>query len=261
MDFTAVIGILFGALMIGLNIYQNGVLGNFWDWPSLALVLGGTIGALMVTFPFSVLAAIPKYLKKIIKPPKFDPRVYVKEISDIAFTARKTGLLSLEEYISKYPDAFLRKGVRLIVDSIEPDLVRSILESELSYMSDRHKKGQLFFERAGAYSPGFGMLGTLVGLINMLSESFNPESLVGNMSMALITTFYGCLLSNLVFLPIAGKLKALSNDETLCKQIIVEGVVAIQAGENPRQIQEKLLSLLPLNMRDLDKVKSRYERE
>jgi len=123
-------------------------------------------------------------------------------------------------------------------------------------MTERHRRGQLFFERAGAYSPGFGMLGTLIALINMLSKSFDPESLVGNMSMALITTFYGCLLANLVFLPIAVKLKALSSDENLCKQIVIEGVVSIQNGENPRQIQEKLLSLLPLNLRDLNKVKS-----
>jgi len=259
MDPTTIIGIIlgFGLVVLGIISSDAGIdfkqINNFFDPQSIYITLGGTLSALVIAFPLKTLISIPKYIKKLILPDKLVPYEYITTIVDIAFMARKNGLLSLEERANDYPDPFMKNGLMLIVDSTDPEMIRNIMESELDSMVDRHKQGQAFFEKAGAYAPAFGMVGTLIGLINMLASMEDPDSLSKNMGIALITTFYGSILANIVFIPIANKLKERSAEEQLCKRLVIEGILAIQAGENPKQIQEKLLSFLPAGKRDLEK--------
>ena len=146
-------------------------------------------------------------------------------------------------------DEFLKKGIQLVVDGTDPDLVRDILEIELSFLEDRHRLGKDVFEALGTFAPAFGMIGTLIGLIQMLANLDDPSSIGSGMAIALLTTFYGALMANFLFLPMAGKLSVRNNEEMLIRQVIVEGVLAIQNGENPRIVQEKLKSFFPPKMR------------
>jgi chemotaxis protein MotA len=156
----------------------------------------------------------------------------------------------LEDAAYQVEDDFLKKGILLIVDGTDPELVRNILETELAFLEDRHKTGQSIFETMGALAPAFGMIGTLIGLIRMLRNLNNPEAIGPGMAVALLTTFYGALLANLVFIPVAGKLKIRSNEEILNKEVMIEGMLSIQAGENPRIIEEKLKAFLAPKIRE-----------
>ena len=190
-----------------------------------------------------------KIIKKAFVRDEISPDNVIEEIINLANVARKEGLLSLEEYAENLDDDFLQKGIMLIVDGTDPELVRNILETELVFLEERHTEGQSIFETMGTYSPAFGMLGTLIGLINMLRHLDDPSTIGPNMSVALVTTFYGSMLANVVFLPMAQKLKIRSKSEILVKELMVEGLLSIQAGENPRIIEEKLKTFIPPEMR------------
>jgi len=155
----------------------------------------------------------------------------------------------LDRELSKINDEFMRSGLEMAVDGTEPEVIRGVMETELFYLRSRHKKGQQIFLAMGTYSPAFGMIGTLIGLITMLKSLDDPSSIGLGMAVALITTFYGSLLANLVFLPIAGKLKNKSEEEVAIKELIIEGVLAIQLGEHPRNIRRKMLNFIPPKMR------------
>jgi len=251
MDFMSIIGLLSGVGFLGAAIIMSGAIENFFDLMSVFIVFGGTFAALMITFPAKVFAALPKTFSKVFLPQKFNPLTYIDDIIQIATIVRKSGLLSLEDRIRDYKDDFLRKGIQLAVDSTEADDLRDIMESELAFMIERHKQGTLFFEKGASYAPAFGMMGTLIALINMLKTISGDDitSLVVNMGMALITTFYGSILANLIFIPSANKLAQRSEEEILCKQITIEGLISIINGTNPRNIEEKLLSYIPPAMR------------
>ena len=175
---------------------------------------------------------------------KHDQTEVIKKIIELSNVARKEGLLALEDAASDLDDAFMKKGIFLIVDGTEPDLVRAILETELTCIEDRHKKVSSFWETAAAMGPAWGMIGTLIGLINMLKHLDDVSTVGPNMSTALITTFYGSLLANWLAMPIATKLKANNAEEVTVKEVVIEGLLSIQAGENPRVIEEKLKSFL-----------------
>jgi len=252
MDIMSIIGLIGCVGFIFYGIMDSGVINNFFDLPSIVIVVGGTFTALMITFPLKVFAGLPKQLLKIFVPQKFYPLSYISDIVTIATDVRKSGILSQEDKISDYKDEFLRKGLQLAVDSTETDLLRDIMETELMFMIDRHKLGISFFEKGAALAPGFGMIGTLIGLINMLAgmgDGGDINALVANMGVALVTTFYGSMLANVLFLPIANKLMQRSDDEVLCKQIVIEGLISIKNGESPKPIEEKLLSYIPPAMR------------
>lgn len=256
MDVLSVIGLIgaAGLLVFGMSSGSNMVqLRNFWDAASIAITVGGTFASLMIMFPLKVFANLPKMLLKIFGPQEYNPQDYIADVVEIAYDARRNGVLFLEEKIPQYRDEFMRKGVQLIVDSAEPEDLRDIMETELGFMIERHKTGVLFFEKGAILAPGFGLLGTLAGLINMLASMENPAAITSCMAVALITTFYGTILANVVFLPMGNKLKKRSDEEVLCKQIIIEGMILIENGENPKQIQEKLLSYIPPSMRKLNK--------
>lgn len=219
--------------------------GYFWDMTSVVIVIGGTISALMVSFPMKVFTKIPKHLKICFLPAKYDPHKYITELVEFAKEARINGLLALEDKLSATKDEFMKSSLMLVVDSVDPEKVKVLLETELDYLDDRHAQDRSFYDKASAFAPAFGMIGTLIGLIQLLKDMSDPNALGAAMAVALVTTFYGTILSNFIFGPISTKLKVRHEEEYLCKLIVSEGVQAIQAGENPRFIEEKLTQLLP----------------
>ncbi len=232
MDLTTIIGIVVGFALIINGIAldtSDGIayvitnLKNFADAPSAIIVVGGT---------------------------------YIDTLVDFAQIARKNGLLALEEKANQVDDPFFKQGLMLIVDATDADRVKEMLNNDLDNLVARHDEVVGMYERASSTAPAFGMIGTLVGLINMLKsmnleDSSGASSLGASMSVALVTTFYGCILANLIFNPIATKLRIRHSEEELCKTIIIEGVLSIQAGENPKFLKEKLISFLPQRQREL----------
>lgn len=249
MDLATIIGFLFGTAFVIWGISLSGSLLNFYEFSSIVIVLGGTIASTLISYPLKKVIGTMKVVKHAFAINTFNPSFVINQLIELSNLARREGLLALEEAGEKVEDEFLKKGIMLIVDGTDPELVRNILETELVFLEERHRDGQRLFETMGSFSPAFGMIGTLIGLINMLKYLDNPSSVGPNMSVALITTFYGAVLANLVFLPIANKLKGRSSEEILVKELMVEGLLSIQAGENPRIIEEKLKTFLSPEMR------------
>ena len=235
-------GITFDDATMSL-IFEN--LENFFDIPSIAIVIGGVIAALMVSFPLKSFTKIPKHLKIILFPTKYDPREYIAQIVELAKIARVNGLLALEGKLEETKDPFLKNSVMLVVDAVEPEKVKQLLATELEYLDERHAQDRAFYDKGSAYSPAFGMIGTLMGLINLLKKLDDPSAVAPAMAVALVTTFYGTILANVIFTPISNKLKMRHEEEYLCKLIIAEGVESIQAGDSPRFVEEKLTQLIP----------------
>lgn len=249
MDIATILGLILGIGFTMWGIMSSGELGTFLHIPSVIIVIGGTIAATLLAYPLNTLGRIGKVFQKAFLHKDVSANGIIEEIIKLANVARKEGLLSLEEYAEKLDDEFLKKGIMLIVDGTDPELVRNILETELTFLEERHDQGQGMLESMGAYAPAFGMLGTLIGLINMLQKMDDPKAIGPNMSVALVTTFYGSVLANVLFLPLAKKLKIRSKSEILVKELMVEGLLSIQAGENPRIIEEKLKTFVPPDQR------------
>ncbi len=251
MDISTIIGIVagFGAIIASILI-SNGRMILFLDAPSAFIVFGGLIAALFVAYPLPRFLRGAKTIKLAFSNAVFEPEQIIKQINDLAQAARKEGLLALEEMAQNMDDPFLKKGILLIVDGTDPELVRSILETELSFIEVRHKENQGFWELVAEQGPAWGMIGTLLGLIVMLDELNDPTTLGPKMAVALVTTFYGSIIANLFAGPIANKLKGRSSEEILLKQVVIEGLLSIQAGENPRVIEEKLKAFLSPTIRE-----------
>ncbi len=249
MDITTIIGIVLGIALVGWGIVSNSDLGSYIDPPSLIIVLGGTIAGYLVAFPMKEVLNIGKVLGKTIKNNEFDIDQIITKIIELANVARREGLLALEEAVSEIKDDFLQKGVMLIVDGTDPELVKNIMETEIENLTDRHSKSRSMLEMMGTLAPAFGMVGTLIGLVAMLQNLSDPSSIGPSMAVALLTTFYGSLFANLIFIPMASKLALKSNEEILIRSVMIEGLLSIQAGENPRIIEEKLKVFLPPSVR------------
>lgn len=247
MDITIIIGWLLGIFLIiqGITIDK---LENFWSLDSVVIVVGGTLSALIASFPARTLKQVPGHFKIVLIGKKYKPEKAIDTLVEMAKTARKNGLLALEDLANEEKDPFLKQSIMLIVDAMEAEKVREMLENEVSIMEMRHEEDVSFYERGSQAAPAFGMIGTLVGLVNMLREMNADEGGSSNigvsMSVALITTFYGCVLAHLFFSPMAKKLRIRHEEEILYKQIIIEGALSIQAGDNPKYLEEKLLSYL-----------------
>lgn len=254
LNLSLIIGWISAFALIIYGIVSSGSINDFLDMSSFAITCGGTFACLIASFPFSYLAKVPKRIGMAIFPKKYDPTKYIQEIVDYAQIARSRGLLALEESANQCQDPFMKQALMLIVDANDPEKVRAMLDDSISFMVDRHDDGRAFFDRGNALFPAFGMLGTLIGLINMLaSMSESADNLAVGMAQALITTFYGSLFANVLFAPISTALKNSHNDELLCMQIIEEGVLSIAAGSNPRYIQEKLEFMLPKSQKGAGK--------
>ncbi|WP_312643791.1 motility protein A [Hydrogenoanaerobacterium sp.] len=267
MDFMSIIGLIlsFALVVFGMVFDQDamqvvwGNLGAFIDYPSMAITFGGTIAVMMMSFPLSSFKKVGKHLKIIFFPNKYNPLHFIDQIVEFAKEARMKGLLSLEDKLNETDDLFLRNSLMLVVDSVEPEKVKNLLESELEYLDERHAQDRAFYDKGAAYAPAFGMIGTLIGLVLMLGSLEDVSAVGSGMAVALITTFYGSMLANIIFLPISNKLKVRHEEEYLCKMIIVEGVQAIQAGENPKFIKEKLTKFLPASIMKKSKGESDVE--
>lgn len=249
MDPTLVIGWILAVVLI-VNGITFPKLGNFFDAPSLLIVIGGTIAALIACYPFRVLAQIPKHIAICLRgSKKYSVPAVVDQIVDLALIARQSGLLALEEKAEEIKEPFFKQAVVMIVDANDPEKVRAALERQVEDMMSRHEEARGMYLKGSALAPAFGMIGTLVGLVNMLkgmdmSGSGGASTLGQDMGVALITTFYGSAFSNIFFHPIAQKLAIKGEEEILYCATIIEGVLAIQLGDNPKVIRERLLSSL-----------------
>nr|WP_094547659.1 MotA/TolQ/ExbB proton channel family protein [Petroclostridium xylanilyticum] len=250
MDIATIIGFVLGLFFILLSIAMGGPLMLFYNVPSIMITLGGTFCATLIQYPLDKFINAFKTIKHAVKVRALAPAEIIRGIIELANIARKEGLLALEEAAAQIDDKFLQKGVLLIVDGTDPELVRNILETELAFIEGRHKESQGIFEAMASYGPAYGMIGTLIGLIQMLNKLSDPSTIGPAMAVALITTFYGSILANFIFTPIAGKLKVRSAEEILLKEVMIEGLLSIQAGENPRIIEEKLKAFLAPKLRE-----------
>lgn len=245
MDIATLVGIVLGCGLILFAMASGAGIAAFIDIPSMAIVIGGTLAATLISFPLGKVIGVAKVLKKTFMYPLPSAQEEIERMADFAYVARREGLLALEEKIKELEDPFLIKGVRLVVDGFPAQTVRDILGIELYGMQGRHRDGKKICESMGTMAPAFGMIGTLMGLIAMLQSLSDPSQIGVGMALALVTTFYGAVLSNLVFLPLSGKLDARQKEETLMREIMIEGIAAIQAGDKPQMIKEKLKSFIP----------------
>ncbi|MDI6870357.1 MAG: motility protein A [Bacillota bacterium] len=244
MDIASIIGLVGGAALLVWAIAMGSPLQAFVHLPSMLITYGGTAMAMFVQFPLESIKEIPRIMRKVFVVKKQDPTEVIAMMVGFAQKARREGLLALEDEAQQLDDEFLKKGIQLVVDGTDPQLVRNILEVELTFLEERHSSGAGILVFWAATAPGFGMVGTLIGLIQMLGNLNDPSSLGPGMATALITTFYGALAANWVFNPMAQKLKARSSEEILLKEVMIEGILSIQAGENPRIVEEKLKAFL-----------------
>jgi len=262
LDLASVFGLVGGIAVILITILISGDLIGYVDIPSIICTFGGTIAMTFMAFPIKKLKEGIAALKYVFVYAETDAEYIIKSIIDLANTARKEGLLALEEAAQQLKDDFLQKGILLIVDGTDPELVRNILETELSFIEERHKSNQGVYEFMAAIGPGFGMLGTLIGLINMLANLSDPSTVGPNMAVAIVTTLYGSLIANVLCNPVISKLKIRSSQESLMKEVMLEGMLSIQAGENPRIIEEKLKAFMSPKLRNmLDSAKEPKEGE
>ncbi len=246
MDIASLAGVIVGAVMVVFGILSSGgnIVNDFVDAPSILITIGGSLSSVIAG---NKLADFINGLKSFSLPFKDntkDPSEMIKTIIDLSNVGRKEGLLALEEAAGDIEDEFLKKGIMLVVDGTDPELVRGILETDLMCLEDRHKKVISFWEYWGEMGPAWGMIGTLIGLVNMLKNLEDASTIGPNMAVALLTTLYGSLIANWLCAPFANKLKANNTIEVTLKTIIIEGLLSIQAGENPRVIEEKLKSFL-----------------
>ena len=243
MDLATIIGILvaFGLVIAALG----GDALLFFDASSLLIVCGGTIGAVLVTYPLESVLGVARIIRKTFLSKAQDPGEIIVQFVDYAGRVRREGILSLEAHLKSIPDDFLRKGLQLTVDGLDPQLIQEILETEIACLEERHLKGAEILQTFGTLAPGMGMVGTIIGLVLMLKSMNDPSTIGPAMAVALLTTFYGAVMANLVFSPMAGKLRARSREEVLTRTMIVEGIMSISRGENPRILEEKMNSYLP----------------
>lgn len=244
MDLATIIGIVVSFGLVAAAIMTGGSLLLFVSVPSLLIVLGGTLGATLVNYPLNVILSLVGVIKNTVFANVESPQAIIDKFMDYANRARREGILSLEPIIKEIDDDFLKKGLQLTVDGLEPQVIQEIMETEITYLESRHEGGAEIVSAMGAFAPALGMIGTVIGLVQMLQTMNDPSTIGPAMAVALITTFYGAILANLLFLPMAGKLKTRSKEEILLREMVLEGILSISKGENPRIIEEKLNSFL-----------------
>ena len=254
MDLASIIGLVTGLGFILFGIMSGGSIILFLDLPSALIVGGGTIGATLLNYPIAEVVGVIKVVQKAFLHTEESPIGIIDTLVSFAETARREGILSLEQKAMSIEDEFLKKGIGLAVDGTEPEYIKEIMQTEIEYISERHRTGAGIFDTMGSYAPAFGMIGTLIGLINMLAHMDDPSSIGPSMSVALVTTLYGAFLANLIFLPIAGKLKERSSSEVLLKELCVEGIMSIQSGDNPRIVEGKLKAFLSPSLRTVTEI-------
>lgn len=245
MDILTLLGLILGfGAIIGGMILEGGKLHSITQLTAAIIVLGGTIGAVMVNYPLSDFIAALKNAKLVLFNHRIDAVKTIKLLSELSATARKDGLLALESSIKKIDDPFLRKGLQLVVDGAEPKLTREILEIEIQYGEEYKSTSAKVFESAGGYAPTIGIIGAVLGLIHVMENLADPSKLGAGIAVAFVATVYGVTTANLMWLPMAGKIKSKVREENIYKEMIIEGLIALSEGENPRRVEEKLEGFL-----------------
>ena len=250
MDIATLIGIALGLILIIGAIVTGGELGDFIHIPSLAITIGGTVAAILITYPVSKVKAVFAVVKKTFNAPDMDLVPWHQQVVEIATIARRDGVLALEEKIPEIDDPFFKRGLQMMVDGSPPETVEMILDDEIEKLEERHGVGHSLFRNMGSYAPAFGMIGTLIGLVQMLKNLSSPDMIGAGMAVALLTTFYGAFFANLFCIPIQGKLEQRTLEELLLRKMLLTGVLAIQAGDSPRVVGEKLLTFIPPSERE-----------
>ena len=250
MDLTSLIGFLATWILVLASMASGGNFGAYIDVPSIMITIGGAVGATIISNPGERLKAVGGAFKSVFLFKEPDLVGMVQMITSFAEKARREGLLSLEADVGEVESDFMRKAIQLVVDGTDPELVRAILDTEIGVFEDRHSANKTVFDNLAEFGPSFGMIGTLIGLIAMLGNLSDVSALGPGMAVALITTMYGSMLANMFAIPTAKKLAARSAQEVKSMELMVEGILAIQAGENPRIVEEKLKVYLPPKMRE-----------
>lgn len=250
MDIATIVGIVCAFALVFSAITLGGDIVLFFDVPSLMIVLGGTFGATLINYPLPEVLRVLRVVKNAFFHRAYTVHGLITSFVSLAGVARREGILALENNIPEMRDDFMKKGLQLSVDGLEPNSIREILGTEIISIQERHKLGSEIFTTLGTFAPALGMIGTLIGLVQMLRTMDDPSSIGPSMAVALLTTFYGAILANLFCLPVAGKLKTRSNQEVMLKELMTEGIIAIAKGDNPRIIEQKLNAYLPLELRE-----------
>lgn len=248
MDLATIIG-LGSALMLVIFGIKIENLYAFIDLPSVYITIGGAVSATIAAFPGSKLLGTMNVVKNAFFEKKTTPVETIRQLVEFAEQARREGILALEARAADIKDEFLKKGIQLAVDGTEPELIKDILSTDISFTESRHEEGAKIFDFLAAMGPSFGMIGTLIGLVMMLGNMSDVSSIGPNMAVALITTFYGSMLANCICLPIVEKLKFASKKEILNKELMLEGIMSLQSGDNPRIVEQKLTAFLSPGMR------------
>jgi len=245
MDLSTIIGIVGGFTVLGIAMFMKPGASFFFKIDAFLIVMGGTLGATLAQYPMKDFLSVMSVTRKAFLHKATSVESIIETLVGLSRRARVEGLLSLEKDIAELDDAFIKKGLQLMVDGTETEILREILGTELEYIEERHALGRDIFNTLATYCPAFGMAGTLIGLIQMLQALSDPSKIGAGMAVAMVTTFYGVVFANLIFMPIAGKLKQRSKQEVLTKTLVLEGISSIQAGDNPRLLRDKLLTFMP----------------
>lgn len=245
MDIATLIGTIGAVVLVVISIMMNDTITTFIHMPSLLLVGGGTVMAILISFPLTKALRIAGVIKKTLFTKHADPVTNVMTLVRLAEVARRDGILSLENHLAEGDyDDFMVRGLRMAIDGQDPQVIQAAMEQEVETLMERHGVGKAILDTGGKYAPAFGMIGTVMGLIIMLGNMDDPAKLGPGMAVALITTFYGSIFANLVFLPLADKLALRSTEEVSQRVLIIRGVMSIQSGDNPRIVQQKLMAFL-----------------
>ena len=245
MDISSLIGVILAmGLIVGSILMGNAPFSAFIDIPSVLVVIGGAFAAGMICFPLKTILAGPKIAIKVFLNKPDDVLGLIKQIVSLAETARRDGLLALENRMEEIDNSFIKLGVQMAVDGTRPEVIEDIMRTEIDSIATRHRDGKSLMDQLGRFAPAYGMIGTLMGLIMMLSDMSDPSSIGAGMAVALITTLYGAIVANVFFTPFAEKLGFINKQEILSLEIVVRGIMAIQSGENPRVIEQKLSTYL-----------------
>jgi chemotaxis protein MotA len=259
MDIATIIGLVGSFGMMVMSIYTSGgAIGAIMDLPSFLMVVVGSYFALMTSVPLSEALGLFKIMGKTFNVPNFGEATIVTKLMSFSDKARREGLLALEDELDDLDDEFMKKGLRLVVDGTDAAIIRDLLEIEIDQMQARHSSKFGVLTQWSALAPGFGMLGTVVGLINMLKNQEDKASIGPNMALALVTTLYGSIVANVVLLPVLSKLRGQDGGEAHAKEMVLEGILSIQAGDNPRTLQLKMMAYLtPAERKAFDAESSR----
>ncbi|MBL8863776.1 MAG: MotA/TolQ/ExbB proton channel family protein [Planctomycetes bacterium] len=241
MDLSTLVGTILVLVMVFWAMAMgSGGLGLFWDVPSAVLVFGGTLAVILMNFTFGDMKSLMKVMLRSYSVKLRTPEQEIERLLEYATVARKEGLLALESKVNEIDDRFLAKGLQCLIDGLPPETVRSILQMEADVQRSRHAHGKKILEMFASFAPAFGMIGTLVGLVQMLSSLKDPSQIGGGMAVALLTTLYGALIANTVCLPLAGKLDLRAKQEAQLRLLMIDGLLGIQAGERPAILRERL---------------------